>query len=206
MVFDEVMMMGDKKIKDKGVVLINGRSAVHGGSGGLLITQDVCLTGPQKREVTYHNVAQSTTATDTARQTFIQGHPACHQRSYFNESSGDEAGHHKGKHSKTIKQKAEFMSGSPNVFIEGKPAVRNREQMVSNQRNTAIGRLQQSNGALPNALKDSVERLQQPTKYPNQLGIAVLTTMPELLTESCVAVANNEQSVGELAGAIEIST
>ncbi len=37
----------------------------------------------------------------------------------------------------TIAGKAEFITGSPNVFIEGIPAVRQGDMMVSNNCNTA---------------------------------------------------------------------
>ena len=47
-------------------VLINGRSAVHTGSEGTLVTQDICYTGPAKQPVTYQNIAKTKDAKNTA--------------------------------------------------------------------------------------------------------------------------------------------
>lgn len=166
------------------LVLINGKTAVHAGSGGLLVTKDVCLTGQQKQPVTYTNVAKSKDASNTAKKTFIHGHPACHQQSCFKKSTGDEAGNHKGQHSGTIQGKAEFLSGSGNVLIEGQPAVRNGEKMVSNNRNTAPGHLQQSNGPVPSALQLRYRKFSQPTIYANQHGVELAINSAALLFES----------------------
>jgi hypothetical protein len=123
----------------KGNVLINGRTAVHAGSEGILVTVDVCLTkvGKPIVPIPYTNVARSADAAKTASTVFINGHPVCHKKSIFSKSTGDEPGTHGGIRSGTIKGKAEFVTTSPNVFIEGIPAVRQGDMMVSNNRNTA---------------------------------------------------------------------
>lgn len=117
-------------------ILINGRSAVHHGSNGTLKTDDICYTGEAKIPVPYCNIAKSTDAANTANNVFINGHPACHQQSIFAKSTGDEPGFYGGIHSGSIQGKAEFITASPNVFIEGIAAVRNGDLMVSNNRNT----------------------------------------------------------------------
>jgi len=123
----------------KGNVLINGRTAVHAGSDGTLTTVDVCWTkiGKHTVPIPYTNVAKSADAAKTASTVFINGHPVCHKDSIFAKSTGDEPGNRKGVKSGTITDKAEFITASPNVFIEGVPAVRQGDLMVSNNANTA---------------------------------------------------------------------
>ncbi|MDO3379332.1 DUF4150 domain-containing protein [Geoalkalibacter halelectricus] len=133
-------------------VLFNGRTAVHAGSGGTLTTVDVCRTkiGKNIVNITYTNVARSADAANTAATVLINGHPVCHQKSIFAVSSGDEPGDRLGIVSNTIKGKAEFITASSNVFIEGVPAVRQGDMMISNNGNTAPMPLMQP-GAAPAA-------------------------------------------------------
>ena len=119
-----------------GNVLINGRTAVHAGSGGTVSSPDVCKTPDKCRPNAYRNVARSADAGQTAATVFINGQPACHKDSIFTTSSGDEGGSCGGVRSGTIKGKAEFITASPNVMIEGVPAVRQGDLMTSNNRNT----------------------------------------------------------------------
>lgn len=142
-------------------VLINGRTAVHAGSQGTLTTVDVCWTKVGKKTVAipYTNVARSTDAAHTASTVFINGHPVCHQKSIFAKSAGDEPGNRKGVRSGTITEKAEFVSASSNVFIEGIPAVRQGDLMVSNNCNTAPMPLSQP-GA-PRARELNPEQVQE---------------------------------------------
>lgn len=130
-------------------VLINGRTAVHAGSQGILTTVDVCWTkvGKPVVPIPYTNVARSSDAAKTASTVFINGHPVCNQKSTFAKSTGDEPGNRKGIRSGTITEKAEFVSGSSNVFIEGIPAVRQCDMMVSNNCNTAPMPLSQPGAA-----------------------------------------------------------
>jgi uncharacterized Zn-binding protein involved in type VI secretion len=73
----------------------------------------------------------------------IQGSPACNQKSNFKISKGDSPGCCGGTSSGTTCQMAEFIIGSQDVMIEGKPAVRNGDKMVSNLKNTPPQPLQQ---------------------------------------------------------------
>lgn len=122
-------------------VLINHRPCVHRGSEQQVITQDVCYTTIHYIAIAYTNVAKSSSAINTARDVFINNHPACHQGSQFANSRGDEAGTYRGIHSATIEGRAEFLTGSSNVFIEGQPAVRSGDLMISNNRNSNIAPL-----------------------------------------------------------------
>ena len=123
----------------KGNVLINGRTAVHKGSKGVLTTVDVCLTkiGKSTVPIPYTNIARSEDAAQTASTVFVNGHPICHKNSIFAKSTGDEPGNRKGIKSHTITEKAEFVTASSNVYIEGVAAVRQGDMMVSNNANTA---------------------------------------------------------------------
>ena len=134
-------------------VLINGRTAVHAKSGGTVNSPDVCKTPPYGSPSTFTNVAASSDATGTASTVFINGQPACHMDSTFAVSQGDEGGSYGGTTSGTHMGPAEFITGSSNVFIEGKPAVRQGDMMVSNNRNTPPMPLQQPGGAPPEALQ-----------------------------------------------------
>ena len=156
-------------------VIINGRSAVHAGSGGVLTTIDVCLTkvGKPVKEIPYTNIARSADAAATAATVFINGNPVCHKESNFSKSMGDEPGDRKGILSGTIKGKAEFVTASPNVFIEGVPAARAFDLMVSNNQNTPPAALIQPSGSPPPALSagNPADRALEPG--PNALGIGL---------------------------------
>lgn len=137
-----------------GNVFINGRTAVHAGSGGTLTTVDVCKTkvGKSTVAISYINVAQSKDAAKTAATVFVNGHPVCTKDSVFSKSAGDEPGNKKGVRSGTIRGQAEFITASPNVFIEGVAAARAQDLMVSNNQNTPPAALMQPGGEPPQAL------------------------------------------------------
>lgn len=157
----------------KGNVLINGRTAVHAGSKGTLTTVDVCWTtvGKPVVPIPYTNIARSADAAKTASTVFVNGNPVCHQKSTFSKSTGDEPGNRKGIRSGTITQKAEFVSGSSNVFIEGIPAVRQGDMMVSNNCNTAPMPLSQPGAPPAKELKpEQVEELEA-AELPDRIDI-----------------------------------
>lgn len=132
-------------------VLINGRTAVHAGSGGSVNSPDVCKTPDKCPPVTYNNVARSSDAAGTAATVFVNGHPVCHKDAFFSRSTGDEAGSCGGIRSGSIAGRAEFLTASPDVFIEGIPAVRQGDLMVSNNRNTPPAPLMQPGASRPSA-------------------------------------------------------
>ena len=118
------------------MLLINGKAAIHQNSGAVLRTEDICYVG--KDTVCFTNIAKSEDATNTAKTVFHNGNPLCHQASYFSKSTGDEAGD-AGVKSGTITGKAIFTTGSSDVFIEGHPAVKLGDKMISNEGNTDEG-------------------------------------------------------------------
>ena len=135
-----------------GNVVINGRTSVHAGSGGVLKTSDVCKTPRRCRPRNYTNIATSTNSAKTASTVIVNGNPACNKASIFAVSSGDEPGSCGGVSSGTIKMKAEFITASNNVFFEGKPATRLNDLMVSNNRNTPPAPVKQPGAAQPPSL------------------------------------------------------
>jgi murein DD-endopeptidase MepM/ murein hydrolase activator NlpD len=156
-------------------VLINGLTAVHAASQGILTTIDVCWTkiGKPVVPIPYTNVARSADAAKTASTVFINGNPVCHQKSIFSKSAGDEPGSRKGVVSGTIKGKAEFVTGSPNVLIEGIPAVRQNDMMVSNNGNTAPMPLSQPGAPRAKEVKtEKIEELDE-TALPNEVPLTV---------------------------------
>jgi uncharacterized Zn-binding protein involved in type VI secretion len=119
-----------------GNININGKSAVHAKSEGILTTVDTCMTPPFCIPINYTNIAESKMTDMGSSSVKIQGSPACNQKSNFKISKGDAPGCCGGTGSGTTQQLAEFITGSQDVMIEGKPAVRNDDQMISNNRNT----------------------------------------------------------------------
>jgi LysM repeat protein len=156
-------------------ILINGLTAVHAASQGILTTIDVCWTkiGKPVVPIPYTNVARSADAAKTASTVFINGNPVCHQKSIISKSAGDEPGSRKGVVSGTIKGKAEFVTGSPNVLIEGIPAVRQNDMMVSNNGNTAPMPLSQPGAPRAKEVKtEKIEELDE-TALPNEVPLTV---------------------------------
>jgi len=171
-------------------VIINGRTAVHKESGGTLTTQDVCLTTDSKIPVTYNNIAKSADADNGATTVFVNGNPICHKNSIFSKSTGDENGDHKGRNSKTIQGKAEFVTASTNVFIEGIQAVRQGDLMVSNNRNTPPAQLQQPGAAPQNSDYDTNQETLNEPKQPDQINIDVAGIKVPLLNGTIIASAD----------------
>ena len=199
-----------------GNVLINGRTAVHAGSGGVLTTVDVCLTkiGKSTVPIPYTNIARSEDAAQTASTVFINGHPVCHKNSIFAKSTGDEPGNRKGIKSGTITEKAEFVTASSNVYIEGIAAVRQGDYMVSNNGNTAPMPLSQPGAPRPktNRLED-VNGLDE-TDLPNGVPLKIsgdklhiqndLIAIRDASEEDCYLAeeAFSDQSGKDLSGAM----
>lgn len=174
-------------------VLINGRTAVHKDSGGVLTTVDVCLTqiGNAVVPIPYTNVAESKDADATASTVFINGQPACTKDSVFSKSRGDEPGNKKGVKSGTKGGEASFVSGSNNVFIEGVAAVRAMDMMVSNNQNTPPMPLVQDVGLppLPKNIK-APEEIEE-TEGPD--GVEWQTETDMTATDSLVLESEDEE-------------
>lgn len=157
-------------------VLINGRTAVHVDSGGVLNTIDVCNTTIPMVGVVpipYGNVARATDISEVADSVKVQGNGAATIRSTFTRSQGDRPGDQYGIVSGTVEEKAEFLLGSFNVLIEGKPAVRQGDLMVSNNKNTPPAPLQQAGGARPQGLRINARAATQSQTDNSRAGIIV---------------------------------
>ena len=152
-----------------GNININGKTAVHAKSDGKLITTDVCLTQPFCVPIGYTNQAESKMTDMGTSSVNIQGSPACNSKSNFKISQGDAPGVCAGASSGSIGQMAEFITFSNDVMIEGKPAVRNNDKMVSNMRNTAPQPLMQPPAGNPPAGKVTAQP--EPEKTYSQLVI-----------------------------------
>ncbi|SEP10652.1 DUF4150 domain-containing protein [Aquisalimonas asiatica] len=151
-------------------VLINGRTAVHAASGGTLTAPDVCKTPPKCKTDLFQSIATSADATATATTVLVNGHPVCHAGSLFAQSTANEPGSCGGVTSGTIKGPAEFVTFSPDVLIEGQPAVRQGDHMVSNFHNTPPMPLSQPGGPVPPAITadaaDALEPEEGPVQFP----------------------------------------
>lgn len=163
-------------------VLINGRTAVHEESGGKLMTVDVCLTtvGPSVIPIPYPNKAQASDVTDVASSVKVNGNGAANIKSTFSQSSGDSPGDKKGIISGTNDGEAEFIMGSFNVLIEGKPAVRQGDPMISNSKNTPPAPLMQSGGPAPRGLSVEQRDLETQSEDPAEAVYDTKATSDEL--------------------------
>ena len=120
-------------------VAVNKMGVVHVASSGVLSTfPDACKTptpaGPVP--IPYPNIAMSTDSTGVSTRVKCDGNGVCLSDSSFSMSTGDEAGSIGGIVSGKIKGKAEFMSYSFDVKVEGKNVARGLDMMVSNEKNT----------------------------------------------------------------------
>ncbi len=153
-----------------GNVVINGLTAVHGSSGGKVIAPDVCMHPCDGCcAAVYTNVAKSGSTSGAAGSVLVNGKPMAHINSNFSSSSGDAGGSCGGVSSGTTQQKAQFLTSSPNVLVEGKPAVRQTDLMVSNLRNTPPMPLMQPGAGMPKAVQlgsgKSLQAAQDPDDY-----------------------------------------
>lgn len=118
----------------------NGRSVVHKNSGGTTVAfPDVCKTPSPAGPVPlpYPNVAKSSDATQTAKTVDVEDHPLCVKDSTFSTSTGNEAGTAGGGvFSGKTKGKAEFVTYSFDVKVEGKGVARALDLMTHNDKNT----------------------------------------------------------------------
>ncbi|NOZ55157.1 MAG: DUF4150 domain-containing protein, partial [Gammaproteobacteria bacterium] len=118
---------------------VNGRSVVHKSSSGITIAfPDVCKTpvGPSIVPIPYPNIAKSSDSAKTTKTVKCDGNPVCVKDSNFSTSTGDEPGSAKGVASGTTKGKAEFITYSMDVKIEGKNVCRAFDLMLHNNKNT----------------------------------------------------------------------
>jgi len=118
----------------------NSRTVVHKSSNGITIAfPDVCLTPAPPAPpipIPYPNIALSSDSDKGAKKVKVKGKPLLHKNSNFSTSTGDEPGTSKGIVSAKTKGKAEFVSFSFDVKVEGKGVVRAFDLMLHNNKNT----------------------------------------------------------------------
>tara|TARA_R110000868_G_scaffold380784_4_gene647058 strand:+ start:54187 stop:54690 length:504 start_codon:yes stop_codon:yes gene_type:complete len=147
-------------------VYINGKPAIYRNSNATITNHDdVCQKWPWLSQVKYTNVATSASADQCAGTVFINGQPACHKNSIFKQSKGDKAGDHHGVNSGTVEAQANFLTASPNVYIENIAAVRHGDLMTSNNYNTPSAPVQQPGAAAPKKL--IAQHKARSTQQPN---------------------------------------
>ncbi|MBU0992391.1 MAG: DUF4150 domain-containing protein [Proteobacteria bacterium] len=120
-------------------VAVNKRTVVHKKSDGTSVAfPDICLTqcGPPVVPIPYPNIGKSSDLDNGAQTVTADGQPMGHEKSFFSKTTGDEAGDKKGVASGTTGAKAEFVSFSFDVFVEGKSVVRANDLMIHNNKNT----------------------------------------------------------------------
>lgn len=120
-------------------VAANKRTVVHKDSGGTSVAfPDICLTqcGPPVVPIPYPNIGKSSDLDNGASSVKADGQPMGHEKSFFSKTTGDEPGDKKGIASGTTTGKAEFVSFSFDVTVEGKGVARAMDLMIHNNKNT----------------------------------------------------------------------
>ena len=129
-------------------VEVNGLTLCHRGSGGVVdnTLPDVCKTPDKGIPVPYGNRAFSKDLANGTTTCFADGgNMIANYGSIFAQSIFDEGGSMGGIVSGTNKAEAEWISFSPDVFFEGKPACRHTDKMFMNHRNTvSLGGMMQA--------------------------------------------------------------
>lgn len=126
---------------------LNGQSIVTKKSDGTVVVgPDVCKTpspgGPVP--IPYPNFSFSGDLANGSKNVKVNGVPACMKGSNFSKSTGDEAGSLGGLLSNKTASKAEPVTYSFDVKIEGKNVVRNFDMFQSNGKNTLPGLIMQT--------------------------------------------------------------
>lgn len=132
---------------------VNGRGAVHGGSGGRSVAgPDVCKTPAPGSPVPvpYVNLGQSADTVDGPSSVTIEGHMPMVKGAKYRKSSGDQSGSVGGLISGTTGGECEFVTYSFDVSIEGRNACRLGDQLTHNKKN-AVGGLEIGEPSLPSA-------------------------------------------------------
>jgi hypothetical protein len=114
---------------------VNDKTVVHQGSSGIATAfPDVCKTptpaGPVP--VPYPNVARSADTSQGSRTVAMDGNPIMLKGSVYATSTGDEAGSAGGVVSGVTKGKAEFLTYSFDVKVEGRNVCRLGDLMGQN--------------------------------------------------------------------------
>ena len=121
-------------------VNVNNLTVVHKTSDGSVnFMPDVCLTPAPPGSpvpIPYSNLALSKDTAEGSKTVKVDGNPIMLQGSNFSTSTGDEAGSVGGVGSGVTKGKAEFISYSFDVLVEGKCVPRLGDLMLGNKGGT----------------------------------------------------------------------
>lgn len=120
-------------------VYTNGRATIYkNGPGRATAFPDVCLCPPPAPSgpvpTPLSNTVIAADLDNCAAHVTIAGNPVAHRDSHFKKSTGNEVSRPTGGGvvSHAVQGRAIFRSYSPNVFIEGKPAVRHADLLTQN--------------------------------------------------------------------------
>jgi hypothetical protein len=119
-------------------IFVNGRGAVHKGSGGMsIVFPDVCKTpspaGPVP--IPYPNTAKAADTSGGPTTVKCDGEMPMVKGSKYSQSMGDEAGTAGGVVSSCNRGEAEFMMYSFDVKLDGKNACRMGDPLLHNKKN-----------------------------------------------------------------------
>jgi hypothetical protein len=119
-------------------IFVNGRGAVHKGSGGMsIVFPDVCKTpspgGPIP--IPYPNTAKAADTSGGPTTVKCDGEMPMVKGSKYSQSMGDEAGTAGGVVSSCNRGEAEFMMYSFDVKLDGKNACRMGDPLLHNKKN-----------------------------------------------------------------------
>ena len=188
-------------------VYVNGRPIIYKDSGAQVVTpDDVCWTpngSGSDTPVTYTSVATSADAEGCAERSLVDGKPVCTTASIFSRSTGAEAGVNGGVKSGTVSDRAEFLTGSPDVFIGGQAVARHGDLMTNNAGNTAPAEVMQPGGRpldvnVEALAAEAVEREALPDRYvAGLLGAAPMSRTTAALRDGvvCLEQAPEEDSL-----------
>ncbi len=118
-------------------VYFNKRVAIHKDSNARVSCTDLCYAGSPVSVVAYNSMARASDAVNCSQTVFINDNAVCSSESRFSRSTGSESSHG-GIHSGTRTGEAVFLSHSSDIYIDGIPAVRAGDLMISNHMNSTL--------------------------------------------------------------------
>lgn len=114
----------------KSSVFVNKKAVIHKGSPGqstVMPDVNLCPPSPPAGPVPtpLPNIARASELQNGAASVLVNGNPMANQSSYIGRSQGNAIARSTGGGvvSHAVEGQAHFLSGSPNVMVEGKPAV-----------------------------------------------------------------------------------
>lgn len=163
------------QIFKNGMLLVNGKAVVHTGGGGSAACPEECwvTVGPTQVKQKFINQARGMHLDAVTSTVFVHGNPIATIDSITNISLGD-ADSDGGVKSGTVEGPMRFLTCSPDVFFEGSAAVRDGDDVISNNDNTEISQWIQPLNALPAFFKETLSCPLEPLEDPKTINIRVL--------------------------------